>query len=104
MRYEVWHCPNCHLYPYYRSRCPIDLMRLHPIDVTKVIEDIIAHYSEPEVKAKRNTYAKMLEEYGRYVSMGIINPEEIPKSGIETLLAIYDTALWTVKVRWWRRR
>ena len=104
MRYEVWHCPNCHLYPYYRSRCPIDMARLKPIDVTKVIEDIIAHYSEPEVKARRNMYARMLEEYDKYVSMGIINPEEIPRSNIETLLVIYDTALWTVKVRWWRRR
>ena len=104
MRYEVWHCPNCHFYPHYRARCPIDLNRLHPVDVTELIMEIIANFTENEIKAKRNRYADMLKEYNRYVSMGLIDPEKFPRSNIETLLVIYDTALWTVKVRWWGQK
>jgi len=103
-RFVIWHCPFCEYYDSPHLRCPEHGTKLERIDITDYIMELTRAYSPEYLENRRNWLADFYMNYSKYLEAGVIDKAKLPKSTVRTLISIYDTALWTVKVRWWRQR
>lgn len=102
-RFFIYHCPHCEYYDMRHTRCPTHILRLEKVDVTEHILELMK-YSPEYLKEKRDLYADFYTNYNKYLEAGLVDEKKLPRPNVRTLITLYDTALWNLKVARWRER